>query len=253
MDERKLGELFRDAIPDVPSPSFDRGDVVAEANLQRVRRRNALLGGSALGVALLAGATVLGVALWGGTEVGDTASTSAGPLVARESGNGEAAPNEVPNEDAQRSEDASGGGASDQSFSAESPKQGGTPTGNAGPPGLGSTLSGCEKADLELAAALAGELQAAVNNAVPADITCPPNSRGVAFRVDGGIVSVIVVPKDAELRNPVADQPEGSILRDALTSAGDHVIAVSEPAAASTAPPAEARLQDIVNTLAAGL
>jgi hypothetical protein len=247
MDERKLGELFRAAVPDAPPPSFDHTDIATESNRQRVRRRNALLGGSALGVALLAGAAVLGVALWKGTEAGDATSTANGPFVASGSGNGGAVPNEVPNEDAERS---AGGSASDNSFPPEAPKQGGPLSGNAGPTGPGSTPSGCEKADLELAAALAGELQAAVNDMLPADVPCPPNSRGAAFRVDGGIVSVIVTPKDAQLPSPVAGQPEGTAVRPATASDGRHVVLVSEPAVGSTDPPLETRLQDIANTVA---
>jgi len=171
MDERKLGELFREAVPDVPPPSFGHGDITAESNRQRTRHRRALLGGSALAVAILAVAGVLGVALWKGT------GTENGAVVADSSGNGPHAPNEVPSEGVPRA--AAGGGTADESFSAESPKQGGTPTGNAGPAGPGSTPRGCDKADPELAAALAGELRAAPSSAVPAaNVYCPPGGAG---------------------------------------------------------------------------
>ncbi|HEV2782006.1 MAG TPA: hypothetical protein VGX25_21665, partial [Actinophytocola sp.] len=145
MDERKLGELFRDAVPDAPPPSFDYDDVAAESGRQRVRRRNALLGGSALGIALLAGATVLGVALWKGAEAPGTASTAGAPFVGG-SGNAEVAPNEVPSEDARRSSPKAASGAQDNSFPPEVPKQGGPPSGNAGTQEPGSTSSGCGQA-----------------------------------------------------------------------------------------------------------
>jgi len=63
MDEKKLQALFGDAVPDAPEPTFGLGDVRAESGAQRTRHRNLLLGGSALGIAILTGVTVLGVAL----------------------------------------------------------------------------------------------------------------------------------------------------------------------------------------------
>jgi hypothetical protein len=249
MDERKLGELFRDAVPDVPPPSFDVFSVEAESNRLRKRRKTALMGGSAAVVVVVALAGVLSMALWRGTN-----STTSGALapVSGSSGNAAGGSNEVPNEDAQQS---TGGGASDRSFSAESPKQGGPPSGNAGPSGPGSTLSGCEKAAPELAAALAGELRAAVSAQRPADIGCPAVSRGVSFLVSDpaghkGIVSLVVAPANAEFGNPLAGQPSGSELRATTTSDGRHLVLVSEPVAGSTDAPFKSDLQRIVDKLA---
>src|SRR6266511_730647 len=115
MDERKLNELFRDAVPDAPTPSFGAADIVLESGRQTLRKRNALLGGSALGLAILAGAAVLSVALWKGTDSKEGTAAGA-PMVAGSTGNRDVLPNEVPNEDAQPP--AAPGGA-DSSFSAE--------------------------------------------------------------------------------------------------------------------------------------
>jgi hypothetical protein len=245
VDERKLNELFRAAVPQVPPSTFDHEDIAAESSRQRTRR-TALLGGSAIGLAILAGAAVLGVALWkgtGGTENG-SAGSAAAPMIAGSSSNAVNAPNEVPNGDAESS-----GGASDRSVSAESPKQGGTPS--------GSTPRGCEQADPELAAALAGELRAAAHSSIPTDqsglpakLPCPSGGRGVAFGVDGGIVSLVVLPKDAQLTDPLDGQPSTAALRATSTVDGRHVILVSAPSGTGTAP-FEATLQDIVVRLAA--
>jgi hypothetical protein len=252
MDERKLGEIFRDAVPDAPPPSFDHTDVALESGRQQARRRRSLLGGSALGVALLAGVTVLGMALWNGAgsqerSTGGQAASS--PMIDSATGNATAVPNEVPNEGAER------GSAADKSFPAEPPKQGGASTGNAGPPGPGSTPGGCVKADLELAAALAGELQAADTPAatgeLPADVACPPDGRGVAFRLaGGGVISAVLVPPTSAMPNPFAGQPQGTTVRAQVTPTGLRLMLVSEPPAGSTRPPLEDKLQGMVERLA---
>jgi hypothetical protein len=252
MDERKLGELFSAAVPNVPPPSFNHRDVVAESHrVQAQRRRTALLGGSALGIAILAGAAVIGVALWTGTDA-NTVATSAGGSgeVVGSTRNAPAAPNEVPREDAS---------PSDKSLSAESPKQGGTPTGNAGPPGPGTAPSGCEKADPELAAALAGELRAAdTSTQRPPDLFCPPNSRGVALQVtdtsgNGGLISLAVTPKDGVFGSLASGRPQGTQLRSATAKDGRHVVLISEPGTGSVEAPFEFDLQGIVERIAGRL
>jgi hypothetical protein len=241
VDERKLSELFRNAVPDAPPPSFDYDDVAVESGRQRVRRRNALLGGSALGIALLAGATVLGVALWKGTGTTNGALPANAPLAG---GNAEAAPNEVPSEDAGRS---ASGGAQDRSFSAEVPKQGGPPTGNAGTQEPGSTSSGCGQADGELAAALAGELPSAAPSREPVPLSCTPRARGAAFRVDGGVVTLLVYPPGVEAGSP----PHNAAVRAVMTTDGRRVVLISEPEFDGQDPPLENELQGMVERLAA--
>jgi hypothetical protein len=255
MDENKLNELFRDAVADVPPPSFDQRDIVAASQRQRLRRRNAIMGGSALGVAVLTGATVLGVALWRGPDGNQEAATAAVPNSGMSARNGDAAPNELPKEDGSKSPRV-GDDELDKSFSVESPKQGGTPTGNAGPQGPGSTSRGCEQADREFAAALAGELPAApsVELAIPPDFGCPAGSFGAAFQLTeggrSGIVSAVIVPGGIEFAGPPAGQPEGTEVRYAVTPDGRQIVVVSEPEPGSVDPPYLTVLQGVADGLA---
>ncbi|MET0234141.1 MAG: hypothetical protein ABW224_05865 [Kibdelosporangium sp.] len=113
------------------------------------------------------------------------------------------------------------------------PKQGGSPSGNAG--GAGSTPSGC-KADRELAAALAGELPAA---ATPTEVTvpfgCPPGAVGASYLVaDGarrGTVSVVVVPSGVEPGiAPMGGDVAGYSSAQSPATSGASVYVVSQPA-----------------------
>lgn len=262
MDEGKLSELFGQAVPDPPPPTFGVPEVVAESNRVRIRNRNALLGGSVLGLALLTGAGVLGVALWKGTDARDTntAGSAAAPGVVDSTGNGKIGQNEVPNEGAPQLPKAADGGSKDHSLSAESPKQGGTSSGNAGPSGPGSTLNGCGQADRELAAALAGELPAAAHSpnpadAVPAIASCPADGRGAGFVFNEngltGRISVIL------LSGPTGDvgippsPPPGTAVADAFTASNRKVVLLSTPS--SDPPPFAADLQDIAYRVAGKL
>jgi len=195
VDEKKLREVFGEAVPEAPPPTFQIGEVRSESRRQRTRHRNALLGGSALGIAVLTGAAVLGVALWKGTDSNDASTAAGAPMFDGSSSNATSGSSDVPHE-VQPPRAASGGTEQDKSFPTESPKQGGTSTGNAGPSGPGSTLIGCGQADRELAAALAGELPAAASpKLLNAKVACPQGARSFAVEVtDGdrtGIVSVV--------------------------------------------------------------
>jgi hypothetical protein len=226
MDEKKLAELLKDAVADAPPPTFTHGDVTRESERQRVRHRNGLLAGSAFGVAVLAGATALGVALWTGQEMPSQA-TSAESVAS--SGNGNAAPYELPDEDAdaaaptQRREE-------DQGFPPETPSRGGPSDGNGGPAGPTSTPSGCEQADRELAAALAGELPAAANikvdDALPVTTYCPSGATGASYDLTDGRLSVLLVPADEV---SVTSSEAGGVQATAPTGDGRQVLVVSEP------------------------
>ncbi|MHA6801601.1 hypothetical protein [Bounagaea algeriensis] len=72
MDERRLEELFRSAVPPAPEASFDRDDVLRGSRRVTARRRVAA-GGAAVTVA---------VALLGGAGAGWFASQSSGPTIA---------------------------------------------------------------------------------------------------------------------------------------------------------------------------
>lgn len=246
MDESRLAELLKDAVSDAPPPTFDQRDVAAESERQRVRHRNGVLAGSAFGVALLAGATALGVALLTGPSLGGEATSADS---AASPGNGNAAPYEVPNEDNTLAPQTERGEQED--FPSETPKQGGSPDGDAGPAGPGGTPSGCEQADRELAAALAGELPAAAEvryaEAQPVQLSCPHGSRGAAYLLsDGdraGQLSVILVQPD--ITPPHWTLRDGSVRAQATAEDGSAVIVVSEPGVDGGSPPYGSDVQRI--------
>ncbi len=246
MHENKLSELMKGAVADTPPPTFTYADVTQESDRQRQRRRNGLLTGSAFGVAVLAGATALGVALWTG-ESSPSQVTSAESDTA--AGNGSAAPYELPNEDTGAAAPTERG--EDRGFPPETPKQGGSSEGNGGPAGPTGTPSGCEQVGRELAAALAGELPAAanvkVNDALPVSYQCPPGSRGAAFALPDGQISVIMVPANDVL---VLDSNAGTRQATSRTSTGSQVIVVSVPAAADSPAPYAADLSHFARVIA---
>ncbi len=253
MDERKLGELLRDAVADTPPPSFDQHDVARESERRRVRRRNGILTGSAFGVVLLASATALGVALWTGphsaeqTNDADTAAAA---------GNGSAAPDELPQEDSADAPKAERE-AVPQDTPSETRKQGRPSSGDAGPAGPGSTPSGCEQADRELAAALAGELPAAANveasDAVSVELRCPAGALGAMFYVvdsgQSGTFSAVVVP--ANITPPEwTNLPRGTQRGEATADDGRTVVVLSEPRSDGEFAPFGTDVQQIANELA---
>lgn len=256
MDERKLTELFQEVVADVPPPSFGRHDVVNESNRQRARRRNGIIAGSALGVAMLVSGTVLGVALWKGSQPGGAPAAASAPEVGTNR-NGSLGASEVPNgENAEPRVAQEGGTAQDQSDPPGASKQGDPPGGDAAPSGSGGTPSGCGQADQELAAALAGELLAAApSEFFPVDIGCPPGARGVAIAVTengrSGKVSFILAPPGATVPHPLAGVPEESKTATAYTANGEQVVLVSEPEVGSTEAPYQVELEGAAQDLAA--
>jgi hypothetical protein len=237
MDENKLSELLKDAVADTPPPRFTVSDVARESERQRVRHRNGVLAGSAFGVAVLAGATALGVALWTGPV---TTSNAADGANSASGGNGNAAPYELPDEDNEAAAPTERGRTQD--VPSEMPKQGGYPDGNGGPAGPAGTPSGCEQVDRELAAALAGELPAAANvkvdDAVPVSLSCPAGSRGAAFDLTSGTISVVLLPAGVTM----ATQTSGAQAQ-APTDDGRRVLVLSEPVGQGGTAPFETDLQ----------
>jgi len=225
MDERRLAELLKDAVADTPPPTFDQGDVTAESERQRVRHRNGVLAGSAFGVALLAGAAALSVALWTGSGSGtETAAAGSGTSPS----NGNAAPYELPDEDNKAAAPTERG---EQDSSPETPKQGGSSAEDGGPAGPASTPSGCEQADRELAAALAGELPAAANlkvaDALPVSLSCPVDVEGARYDLPDGRLTIMRAEPGVTL--PTWSLQSGAIEARSTTSTGRTVIVVSEP------------------------
>jgi hypothetical protein len=231
MDERRLAELLHDAVAETPPPSFDEHDVARASERQRIRRRNSVVTGSAFGVVVLASATALGVALWTGPNSAEQTSAD----TAAAGGNATAGPNELPEEDKAGAPDAERE-YEPQIAPSESRKQGRPSSGDAGPEGPGSTPSGCEQADRELAAALAGELPAAANvnenDAEAVELTCPHGSVGALFRVvdngQDGSVSFVIVQPDV-IQPEWTNLPEGTQRATAYSANGHSVTVISEP------------------------
>jgi hypothetical protein len=249
VDEKKLAELFNDAVRDVPPASFDAGEVRKASHRATIKRRNSVVAGSALALVLLAGGTVTTLALSG--EMRNTTAASApalggapmqnnGTMDAEGNAPKPAAP--TPREESSTQLDSRSG----------PPKQGGTPTGNAG--GAGSTPSGC-KVDRELAAALAGELPAAASAIdVPIPFGCPPAADGASVEVvDGakrGTISVVRVPEGVDPGIALfGGEVSGSANAQALATSGASIFVVSQPAPGTAEPP----FVDVIAGLAAEL
>ena len=254
MDEKKIAEMFRDAMPDdTPPASFTHDDVRVASNRQRLRR-NRVVAGTALGVVLVVGGVTGGLLLSNEThssngvaaaDSGTTGNTANAPYDAH-----------VPGQEGR--EPAPRAAAPDKSFPTQSPEQGGTATGEAGP-GAGSTPSGCPKADGELAAALASELpSAAGKQATPTPLKCPDGVRGASFSLrDGnqppGVVSILLIPKGIALppTPPWANSPTGTSVKTAYGPKGGEIVLVSQPPEGSTKAPFDDRLADAAKHIAA--
>jgi hypothetical protein len=251
VDEKKLTELFKDAVRDAPPASFGTGDVQRASRRATERRRTAIVSGSVLAVVLLGGGVVTGVALSGE----NLDSNASAPMVAS-SGQGDGGGTMYDNGAASgASARAESGQPNDRS---EGPKQGGSPVGSAGP-SAGSTPGGCEKADRELAAALASELPAAANARVgaekPVPFACPPGSRAASFEVvDGprsGTLSVVLAPPGSTPGIvPMGAKVPGTVNRNASALlSGGMVYIVSQPGPELAEPP----FGEIAQSLAAGI
>jgi hypothetical protein len=245
VDEKKLRDVFRDAVPDAPPPTFNLGDVRAESGAQRTRHRNLLLGGSGLTIAVIAGVTVLGVALWKSTDTQDAATAGNAPMVDASSGNNGSGASDVPGK--AQSPRSPSGGAELNSVPTESPKQGGPPTGSAGPPGPGGTLQGCGQADRELAAALAGELPAAAPQ--NANAVCPNGSRSFAVQVTDnghtGTITVVLTPPGTNVDFPVTGSPQGTVVGTGILKDGRRLFVITEPAEGQAVAPKDGDVQGI--------
>jgi hypothetical protein len=247
MDEKRLAELLNEAVADTPPPTFTHTDVTRESERQRVRHRKGLLTGSAFGVAVLAGATALGVALW--TGPGSSSNVTSAESAASD-GNGNAAPYELPDEDNEAAAPTERGGQGD--FPSEGPKQGGPSTGNGGPAGSASTPSGCEQADRELAAALAGELPAAANiqssDALAAVLPCPTGGRGATLVLPDGQITVLLTPPGS--MEGIDMTAAGGAQASARTGSGAQVFVVSMPSSPGGSVPYESDLSRFATAIA---
>jgi hypothetical protein len=231
MDERRLAELLHDAVAETPPPSFDEHDVARASERQRIRRRNSVVTGSAFGVVVLASATALGVALWTGPNSAEQTSAD----TAAAGGNATAGPNELPEEDKAGAPDAERE-YEPQIAPSESRKQGRPSSGDAGPEGPGSTPSGCEQADRELAAALAGELPAAAPP-LP-QYECVSAGTSVSYRLPSGALTAMLLAPNSLLGSGSAPDQE-VVSADATADDGRRVVIMSVAPKPGTPPYAD--------------
>lgn len=238
MDERQLAELFRTAADGGPPASFGHSDVVAASHRATKRRRAAMAGGSALGVAVLLGAALAGSGTLGGPDDGPMSAATGG------SGQEDLSPH-IAESAPDANERAEQPSPSPSSLADSRPEPPGDQpgTGKSGLvvpwPGLGDddARAECGGADQELAKALAVELPAAAGTeakAVPD--ACPPDARAVAVPVmDGenpGWIYVVLAPVrgDGPTEQPVLRAEDGARGYQKYTPDGLVLVVLSVPA-----------------------
>ncbi|MCE7005315.1 hypothetical protein LWC34_21145 [Kibdelosporangium philippinense] len=246
MDEKKLSELFNDAVRDVPPATFGTSEVKQASHRATIKRRNTVVATSALAFVLVAGGTVTAVTLSGGIATPTAANAPAaaggvgqngGTMERREAQEGATALDASPN--------------SQQDNRTDRPKQGGDSAGTAG--AAGSTPSGCQ-ADQELAAALAGELLAApAKTPVQVPFGCPPGSRGAAFKITEGTrtgtISIVLTPQGSATFAPLGSEVYGTANAQSPAKSGGTLNIVSQPD--PLVQPAEAPYTDELSRMAA--
>jgi hypothetical protein len=181
MDEQKLADLFRDAAHDAPPASFDAGDVRTASRRATLRRRNSIAAGTTLVVVLGLGGAVASTA-WLGPEKGANVSQENS---GQQQDNTAQSPMSVEGQKNFPGNDGSTQGDS-------------TPPGSTGLSAGVSAVQGCAGVDRELADALAGELSVSPGYAIPPTVTCSPDSRSAAFKIDGLTITAIVTPQEFE-------------------------------------------------------
>jgi hypothetical protein len=225
VDEKKLAELFQDAVRDTPPASFGTHEVRQASHRATIRRRNGIIAGSALAFVLLSGGAITTVALSGGASN----STASAPILGSSTDSGDGGRAQAP-----RVEQAPPTTMDDRSGP---PQQGGAPTGDAAP-------GGCGQVDRELAAALADELPATAHTTstfVP--FGCPVGSLSGAFKVvDGaksGVISIVLMPPGVSpgFAAPGSNVPNSAIASAETATSHGLLYVVSQPAPGTTEPP----------------
>jgi hypothetical protein len=206
MDEQKLADLFRDAAHDAPPASFDAGDIRTASRRATLRRRNSIAAGTTLVVVLGFGGVVAGTN-WIGTEksisnAGGGQQQETGPQAPATALEAQPLPKNIPG-DASTQGDAS------------------TPGSTGFTTGAQRAVQGCAAVDRELADALAGELSVSPESAVPPTMTCSPDSRAAAFRIDGLTITAIVTPQSFEA-------PAGARTEQARTAQGQELYVLTQ-------------------------
>lgn len=177
MDEQRLGELFRAAVSEAPPASFDCAQVVAASRRATARRRQALAGGTLLGVAVLTGGLIASGLV--GADRSEENSAAAPALSEGEARDPRAV----------------------DTLGAPSGAEADSPPGDTG-------LVGCGPPDAVLVAELTAVLVDR-GTAVPGPASgvpepgirqpCPDGSRAAAVPVVGGTLHVVLVPQAEQL------------------------------------------------------
>jgi hypothetical protein len=233
MDDREWERMFVAAPGEPPPPTFGTADIVAASRKAEARRRSAIVVICSLFFVVLAGAGVFRL-----VAIPNLNGNSAAPAQSGVAGQPGDASGRPPN------------AAGNQDFPTLSPMQEGDGSGRNGP--RAESASGCDKVDRELATALAGELSVPVTaaDALPGGV-CTTGSRSAAFQVQGGTVSVTLLPPLIGL--PPAQQLPGAVQVQRPAVSGGTLVVVSAPPAGSTAAPLAAEVGRIADTLAARL
>ncbi|MCK2236485.1 MULTISPECIES: hypothetical protein [unclassified Crossiella] len=242
MDEHKLADALRDAVREVPPPSFNEQDVVTASHQASARQRKLILSGSTFGAALLLGGTLV-VSNLLGPEPTPANTASSGEATA------EGGVLRGPGGDASTADP--GTSRSNPKTSPDVSKQGET-SASAGPSAGGT--EGCGMADRKLAAALAVELPAVTSLPLEqpqGELCTAPGSRGVALKLPDGVLTVVLGPDGGPMaRNGQAfEGPERSRGYTAHTAKGAPLTVSSKPAKGKATPPYAAELERLAKAL----
>ena len=197
MDEQKLADLFRDAAHDAPPASFDAGDVRTASRRATLRRRNSIAAGTTLVVVLGFGGVVAG-----NNWISQNEKSTAGS--GQQQDNAAQSPMTALEQAQPPLKNFPSDGMSTQG---DVPAPGSTGSASA------RAVQGCAGVDRELADALAVELSVSPDNAEPPTVSCSPNSRAAAFKIDGLTLTAIVTPESFEA-------PAGAQTEKAKTAKG---------------------------------
>ena len=234
MDDKQLAEKFRDAVGDVPPPSFDTQDVVVASARATARARKRLQSGVgvALGVLLIGGVLVL-TRPFG--DSGTNTVSAGGAAAPNVTGPMSLNPNDVP-------QTGSGGKMAPNHTDAG-----------------GSSLN-CGAADQGLAVALVTELPIATGaEALAADVGCPAGSTGVQFQLNDGAnagkVELVLVPASVPNDPSTGSKPGVQVGKansiTVTTRSGGALTLASLPLNGSATGPYAGQLGDIAARLAA--
>lgn len=234
MDEQRLGQLFRDAVVDLPPASFGSAEVMAASRRATAVRRTAIFGGTVLGVGLLAGTLVVS-GLLDGSRLSSRTST---------------AEQAAPQSDAPAAQPGLM-----QTFMAPPEDQELAPRSDS----ADGAQSSCGPADHELAGALTTLLAdrgtpasgpaSEVSPARAAQL-CPAGSRAVAVPVPGGTLYVVVVGRSDLFHPGEQTFPDGTH-SDAVTRQGGQLVVILVPAVPGQPPPLAADVPELAEDLAA--